>query len=475
MKVQVKSDFNIGFKTHTGAPSPALPKQQDALNLFGAKKHTLAAGGLGTGKTDALAFVIAHEAMRYPGNLILTGRNDVGSFITSTLTNILDMIPPVLIKRHNQQRHVLELINNSKIVYPPLDESQDAIKKVKSMNLGLVAIDQLEQVSEGVFKAARGQLRRKKSSRKSFSTCNPAGKDWVHDLFVTGGNPKYGFAESHTWREGVPAPTCQEDVTPAVTDNIHLSWDYIADLLDNPSKWVKRYVYCAWSDFEGLVWHMAKEDRHKIKPFMIPRWWNRYRVLDHGHRNPTAVLWAAMSPPGFLGKNSVLFFYKAHYEADRWVDYHAAVIHARSKGEVYQMDMADPTIFHERDSSATIARQYADLGLYWQLADNDKKGGIDRAARWWQNMWIRVFDLPEFEPFWEEIERYHWKDFTARGRENHPEEVVKKNDHFCDDVIYIVNHVYASKDQGDAYDREPDDYRDQTIRSELGERAYMAL
>lgn len=474
MKVQVKNDGYVGFKTHTGAPSPALPKQQEALDCFGTHKHTLFAGGLGTGKTDDLAFVIAHESVKYPGNMTLTGRKSVDSFEKSTLVNILDMIPPVLIKGHNRQKHVIELVNRSLIVYPPLDEAKDAIKNIKSMNLGLVAVDQIEQISRAVFQAARGQLRRKRSSRKSFNTCNPAGMDWVYEDFVANENPEYGFVEARSWTEGVDPPTCKEDVTPAVTDNIHLPWDTIADMLNNPSKWVKRYVFCAWADFEGLVWYMAKEDRHKIKPFHIPRWWNHYRVLDHGHRNPTAVLWAAMSPPGFLGKNSVLFLYKAHYEADRWVDYHAAVIHARSKGEVYQMDMADPSIFHERDSSATISRQYSDLGLYWQMADNDKKGGTDRVARWWQDGRIRVFDLPEFEPFWAEIERYHWKDFTTRSRENQPEEVVKKNDHFCDDLIYLINHVYASKDQGDAYDRRPD-YTDDVLRSELGDRAFMAL
>ena len=475
MKVQLTNEFNIGFKTETGAPSPALPKQQEALNLFGSRKHTLFAGGLGTGKTDDMAFVIAHEALKYPGNLILTGRKSVDSFEKSTLVNILDMIPPVLIKNHNRQEHVIVLGNRKKIVYTPLAEATDAIKNIKSMNLGLVAIDQLEQVTKGVFKAARGQLRRKRSSRKSFNTCNPAGMDWVYDDFVVSENPNYGFVEARTWTEGVPPPTCQEDVTLAVTDNIHLTWDYIADLLNNPDKWVKRYVFCAWDNFEGLIWYMAKEDQHKIKPFHIPGWWNRYRVLDHGHRNPTAVLWGAMSPPGFMGRKSVLFLYKAHYEADRWVDYHAAIIHARSRGEVYQMDMADPSIFHERDSSQTIARQYADLGLYWQAADNDKKGGIDRVANWWQDMRIRTFDLPEFTPFWDEIERYHWREFTEKAKGDNPEEPVKKKDHFCDDLIYLVNGVYASKDQGDAYDREPDDYNDQAIRSELGERAYMAL
>lgn len=449
----IPQNLHIGFRDHEMRPSKPLPKQVKAIRGYYKHKHNLFAGGLGPGKTDTLACIAVHELLAYPGNLILVGRKTVDSFSKSTLTNILNILPPQLIKRHNQQTHEIELIApyRSKLVYPQLDSSKDAIQKVKSMNLGACFFDQLEELDEEMYEAATGQMRRRNASRSAFSTCNPAGHDWVWDRWVKPGkrlSKDHFLTEASMWKKDIPAPTCQADVVPSVSDNIYLTWDYIADRMKKPKRYVQRYVFGAWDGFEGLIWHMAKRETHSVKPFHIPAWWNHYRVMDHGHRNPTAVLWAAMSPDG------VLYLYKAHYEADKWVDYHSAIIHAKSGTVNFKRSLADPSMFQKRESEKTIAGQYVDFGLYWEQADNDVPGGIDRVARWFQDGKIKIFDIPEFDSFWDEIYKYHWKELAIKSKSNAPEEPTKTNDHFCDALRYLINDLETSikpKDDDDDY------------------------
>ncbi len=78
------------------------------------------------------------------------------------------------------------------------------------------------------------------------------------------------------------------------------------------------------------------------------------------------------------------------------------------------------------------------------LGDNDVAGGIDRVARWAQDGKIKVFNLPEFDPLWDEIGKYHWKDLPIKSKGNAPEEPVKSNDHLCDAIRYLINDLEVS-------------------------------
>ena len=49
------------------------------------------------------------------------------------------------------------------------DDSRDSIQRIKSMNLGWYAFDQLEEVTESTFIAAAGQLRKKGCNALQFS------------------------------------------------------------------------------------------------------------------------------------------------------------------------------------------------------------------------------------------------------------------------------------------------------------------
>lgn len=442
----IENEIYIGFKNPDDAPSPALPLQQKLLQ--GKHKHTLAAGSLGWGKTDWLMVQLIIEAMTFKNNVIVLGRKTLAALKKSTIISFFDIVDHRLIRKHDKQDQCVTFINGSRLFYMQLDESREAVQKVKSMNIGAVFVDQIEEISENTWIACIGQLRRKLSSRRSFATANPAGHDWVWKRFVRRGgmNENYTLVEGQIWREDVPPPKCQADVKEIYCDNPNLTWDYIVDRLSQPERWVQRFVYGSWDNYEGLVWDMFDEKIHGIKPFEIPSWWNRYVVMDYGHRNPTAVGFFAVSGDGDV------YLYDLHYEADQWVDYHSEMIWRKVGDDVITRWLADPSIFHSRGGLATdttIGGQYEEYGLYWDSAINDVDGGLDKVARYLRcNEQTGMpkffyFEKPELEPFIEEMQNYRWDDKQG-VKTGVSEKPIKKDDHACDVLRYFVNYIEES-------------------------------
>ena len=434
-------DVYLGFKDADGKPSDALISQKTLFDTT--EKHILAAGSLGWGKTDWLVLQAAIECMSFPRNVVILGRKTLMALKKSTLVSFFDLIDPAIIKRHDRSEQSITFLNDSKLFYMQLDESREAMQKVKSMNIGAVMVDQIEEISENVWIACIGQLRRKNASRRSFATANPNGHSWVWRRWIkNGGRKDYNCVEGKIWREGTPPPTSQKEVTPLHCDNPNLPWDYIADRLSQPERWVKRFVYGSWDNYEGLIWSEFDETTHVIKPFPIPKWWNKYVVLDHGHRNPTAVLFFAVDEKG------VAYLYNTHYESDQWIDYHAEKIWQIVGNDTITRWLADPSIFHKRGGMASdmsIAGQYEDCGIFWESADNDVVAGIDRVSRYIKldpisgKPKLFVFDNDNNVPFIEEIQDYTWQGYNLEGSKNAPEAPKKKDDHAMDALRYFIN------------------------------------
>jgi len=444
--------LDLNYLGDNGAASLPTPKQDDFHNMvnnpdpFKRKKHVVFAGGFGTGKTDALVIEALAQTLLIPGNLGLIGRKTIDSFRKSTLETLLRLAPQGSIIRHNKTEHEIEFINKSKIVYMQLDAGRDAVERIKSMNLGWFAVDQLEEVDNEVYLAAQGRLRRKGSNRCDFHTVNPAGHDWIWRTWVNGEAPdgqadEYGLVESVTWPEGVPGPMDSAEVA-AHSDNPYLPADYIRSLLAYPERWKKRFVHCHWDSFEGLIWPEFKENVHLVQRFAIPRSWARYVVMDYGYRNPTAILWAAVSPHGQI------FVYDSHYQAEWRIADHVPVIHAKCGNDMIEDWLADPSISKQGFDGKTISSEYEKFGIFWNPANNDVGAGINRVGEYLmqdENDKCRLYifnDIPHIHEFLKEIGGYVWKDIKAGQDKPDPEAPKKKNDHLMDVLRYLVMWVH---------------------------------
>ena len=53
-----------------------------------------------------------------------------------------------------------------------------------------------------------------------------------------------------------------------------------------------------WDALEGQYFEEFRRDKHVCDPFDIPVEWKRFRSMDWGFNDPTAVYWYALAPEG---------------------------------------------------------------------------------------------------------------------------------------------------------------------------------
>lgn len=101
-----------------------------------------------------------------------------------------------------------------------------------------------------------------------------------------------------------------------------------------------------WVGVEGQVYEDWNQDIHLIEPFPIPQSWRRFRIIDFGYTNPFVCLWAAVDNDGRV------YIYRQLYMSQRTVARHMIDIHVHSRGETYEVTLAD----HDAEDRATLAQ-----------------------------------------------------------------------------------------------------------------------
>jgi hypothetical protein len=199
-------------------------------------RYVLHAGGFASGKTFAFIMKMYLLAMWFPGNRILLGRKTRQDIERATLPDILDVFPEGTYE-HKIGPGKIVFPNGSEIIFFGLDALQAGagqdIKKaeqaIKSLNLGAVFIDQLEEIEFRVFEALTGRLRRNVPFQQMNFTCNPA-NFWAYDYFKIN-----------------PRPNTKLIISSMMDNKANLSPQFIEDQLTRGSLYVKRYVYGEWS------------------------------------------------------------------------------------------------------------------------------------------------------------------------------------------------------------------------------------
>jgi hypothetical protein len=121
--------------------------------------------------------------------------------------------------------------------------------------------------------------------RKRYIDPAPRGGKIIHDTFE---NP-FTKIKSNISRMYIPSN---------VTDNIYCNTpQYIAQLqLSAGSRLLKAWLHGDWSVIEGAFFEEWDEEKHVIKPFVIPAHWTRFCSADWGSAAPFAIHWWAVVP-----------------------------------------------------------------------------------------------------------------------------------------------------------------------------------
>lgn len=213
-------------------------KQKAFLNAK--DRYCLFSGGFAAGKTLPLLLKLQLFALLFPGNRILLGRKTrqaVEQNLVPDFFEIADNIGLGNFFKHKVGPGKIIAGNGSEILLYGLDALQSGsgqdIKKaeqaIKSLNLGAVFIDQLEEIEFRVFEALSGRLRKKVPINQMNFTTNPA-NFWALDYFKV--NPRKNTRLIET----------------SMLDNKdNLPESFIEDQLARPESYKKRYVYGEWT------------------------------------------------------------------------------------------------------------------------------------------------------------------------------------------------------------------------------------
>lgn len=386
------------------APPPIyLNKKQDDY-IFAQEEYVCLKGTWGCGKSLASLIAANKECEEIANNLYLIIRKEYVDLRDSTMKDWEHIIGRRIIG--NDARY-----ENGSIV---MFRHGDDINALKNANLGGALMVQAEEMTEEDFWFLKGRLRRKEGTRRLRVECNYDGRNWIYQLF---NEKKIG----------------KLILTNTFDNEKNLPPDYIPALMKMPKKIQERHLYGSDADMEGAVWDEFSESKNFVNPFEIPKEWQRVVALDHGATNPTAVLWGA------IDQDENIYIYDEHYEAGRLISYHAAEIKKRDNSMVkdWLIDPSCASKTNQRNGRIfSIIDEYIDEEIVFRPANNSVLAGINRVNEFFKGGQLKIFK--NCVKLKGEIDGYKWRRLKHTTEKNEPDEPVKKNDHACDALRYLI-------------------------------------
>jgi len=264
-------------------------------------------GAFGAGKSLALVQQFADMAMRYPGTRYLIVRKRFTDLRDTTLTTFKESVDERLYT-YNKQENTATFINGSVILFRGLDK----MKKVGSLEVAAVGIDEAYELTFDEFKMLKARARQKGTPReiagKIIASSNPC------DIGKNENGPEWLYVYFHLQPKENPSKyRGRFHVKANSLENPYLPPDYVPNLQrDYPVSWVRRFIYGEWGtvpkgdavfkgfmrDFRGGAWHVDSQLK-PIKGLPIVRGW------DFGWHHP-ATVWCQLDPDRRLLIHDVL-------------------------------------------------------------------------------------------------------------------------------------------------------------------------
>jgi phage terminase large subunit len=383
-------------------PPIRLNRKQDDF-IFAKEEFVCIKGTWGCGKSLAGLIAADRECQENPGNLYLVTRKEWVDLRDSTMKDWASEIGRPIVSGD------VRYPNGSTLMF----RHGNDLNSLKNSNLGGALMVQAEEEAEETFWFLKGRLRRKQGTRQLRLECNYDGRNWIYRLFDKQGIGR--LIRTNTFDN-------QQNLPP----------DYIPGLMKLPKKLQERHLYGSDADMEGQVWDEFKIE-YVIPPFDVPKEWEGVIALDHGVTNPTAVLW------GFVDFDGKVYITDEHYEAGKIISYHAEQIKSRNNESVKDW-LFDPACMAKTNSKNgqlySVWDEYSDCGLSFRPANNSVLAGINRVNEYFKTG--RLFIFKNCINLIQEIENYKWQKLKPGIEKNEPDAPVKKNDHACDALRYLI-------------------------------------
>ena len=446
--------------------------------LFSRKKVVAMFGGYGSGKT-VFACIKTHLLCEtFPNNRAIVGRKTFPALMRSTLKAFLEVAEarnggtlnegPIIKKYVSGPTPTLFYQNGSVVEFTTLESDQ----KIRGAEVGIVMIDQAEEVAEKIYLELIGRARYwNKPRREAYGNSEAAQRfNQANGYFPTPfnqiivvGNPAPNWCRREFSENPKGLNDCYQVST--MENQKYLPENYVEDLIARyPQDWVDRYIHGSWDAFGGQVYKaFDPHGLHKAPKMAIPKHWPRFVGWDHGYRNPTAIIASAVDEMGNI------ICYNEHYLSDATPEIHAKAAWNMSQNDFWPrsdngkllvvMDYAVKGSYGADGKS--IWDHYLDLGIYGTDAQKDVHAGILLVSKYLQPDPERPF--PKWHPragemgspamfimegtcqnLVNEAQIYQWMEQKLDS--NDPEAPKKVDDHAVDAWRYLVmaaNKVHA--------------------------------
>jgi phage terminase large subunit-like protein len=189
--------------------------------------------------------------------------------------------------------------------------------------------------------------------------------------------------------------------------------------------------------FSGLI-YPEFSDAHIIDPIDVSQVRENLIIcaMDHGGTNPTAWLWASIDSDG-----RCIIFHE-YYQPGEIVSYHAQQVRLYNSVNslIPAYNIGDPAIKQKNPlDGSSVQQEYAINGIGIALANNKHDIGFDR-VRWYLKH-NKLYITKNCTNLIRELRGYRYKSFSSSkmGNTRNPlEEPMKKNDHACDALRYLL-------------------------------------
>lgn len=225
-----------------------------------------------------------------------------------------------------------------------------------------------------------------------------------------------------------------EGKTDANKDN--LPPDYINRLKNEfPEEWIERYVNSNWDKTSNKVHPQFNKDIHIIEPIPIQKHWFKAIGFDHGTVNPSAMVWVAVD------EKQNLYVFDEFYAKEQRIPQLKEANHRHGP-------LPTPADYSMKRKERDLESLWSDLQREGLNLIEANKGNVKNANILLINQMFhqnRLFIFKTCENTIREIKNYRWQKPKLGSEVDRKEEIIKKDDHCCDALQYVVRFLKDRK------------------------------
>lgn len=373
-------------------------------SFFCGKRNIALNGGFGSGKSYVVCQKLIALLLKFPGYRVAIGRYSATDLKRTTMQTFEKICPKELYdpayggKRVDAPIPYIDFVNGSRVYWLHFDQHTET--SLRSLEINSAFIDQAEEVQESTYIELDNRIGRWDEvevpqdlldqfpnwPRNSF-TDRPMAPAFHIVVFNPPDEGEFSYLYQRYHPDSIEWQKKYRDTHAyfqlASTDNKALPKENLDTLLSRDDEWQNRFVRGNFGRGAGAIHQISTlsildVDEEWVREKLLKKG-ALCRVLDHGASAPTCCTWWA-------SVSGLYFGYREYYRPDDVISSHRRAIVELSGDEIYNRNLADPSIFRKQSekngSFWTTANEYSDSHIdgkdsdvppiYWSPADNNE-------------------------------------------------------------------------------------------------------